>query len=176
MKPLFVLFMSVISSQVVAQNQEPEPGKPVLFQGYLLAEDSIPVENAYLINYRSMKVVATDSTGYFRTWAEDGDSLMINHLSLQPKVIYANKGTKNENRFRVDYRIYNIKPVVTNEYALQMKYFEKNMKRMYAQLEDLGYHPNIGRSMRLSPYNPDEYDPGLTIRLSDVVGLFKKKR
>lgn len=174
MKPLLILFLSVISTQILAQ--ETEQKKPILFQGYLLAEDSIPVENAYLINYRTMKVVATDSIGYFRTWAEEGDSLMINHLSLQPKVVYANKSSKNENRFRVDYRIYSIKPVVTNEYALQIKYFEKNMKLMYAQLEKLGYHPNISKSMRLSPYNPDELDPGLTLRVNDLVNLFKRKR
>ncbi|MFV0376141.1 MAG: hypothetical protein ACK5JD_02430 [Mangrovibacterium sp.] len=174
MKPLFVFLLFIMSAQLSAQ--EPEQPKTILFQGYLLAEDSIPVENAYLINYRSMKVVATDSTGYFRTWAEEGDSLMINHLSLQPKVVFANKRSKNENRFRVDYRIYVIKPVVTNEYALQLKYFEKNMKLMYAQLENLGYQPNVSRSLRMSPYNPDEMDPGLTIRLGDIIGLFKKKR
>lgn len=173
MKPLFFLFLLLFSLQLLAQ--EPETRKVVMFQGYLMAEDSIPIENAYLINYRSMKVVTTDSTGYFRTWAEEGDSLMVNHLTLQPKVIHVNENPKLQNRIRVDYRVYSIKPVVTNEYALQMKYFEKNMKILYAQLENLGYHPNISRSMRLSPYNPDEPDPGLTIRLGDLFSLFKKK-
>ena len=174
MKPLFVFCFSLIALQVFAQEYAPK--RIIPFQGYLLADDSIPVENAYLINYRTMKVVTTDSTGYFKTWVEEGDSLMINHLALQPKVIHANNKSKFGNRIRVDYRIYAIQPVVTNEYALQMKYFEKNMKILYAQLENLGYHPNISKSIRMSPYNPDETDPGLTVRLSDLIGLFKKKR
>lgn len=174
MKPLFLFCFSLIAIQIQAQDYTPK--KIILFQGYLQANDSVPVENAYLINYRSMKIVTTDSTGYFKTWAEEGDSLMINHLALQPKVIHANNKPKLENRIRVDYRIYAIQPVVTNEYALQMKYFEKNMKLLYAQLENLGYHPNTSKSIRMSPYNPDETDPGLTIRPGDLIRLFKKKR
>jgi len=148
----------------------------VEFEGYLLIEDSIPVENAFLINYRTMKIVATDSTGYFKTYAAAGDSLMINHLSLDPKVIHVPAIPPQKQKIRVEYRTYMIQPVVSNFYRYQMNNFEKNMKKMYAELSALGYHPNRSKSVRLNPYNPDETDPGLTISLSDLFGLFKKRK
>lgn len=174
MRPLTVLFFCFSTLNLFAQ-EENNP-KPVVFDGYLLIEDSIPAENAFLINYRTMKIVATDSTGYFKTYAQAGDSLMINHLSLAPKVIHVPESPVKSQKIRVDYRTYMIQPVVTNSYKYQMKNFEKNMEKMYAELRSLGYHPNRSKSTRINPYNPDEINPGLTVSLSDVFRLFKKQR
>lgn len=174
MRLLLAILLCISVSQIFAQ-ETPNP-QTVVFEGFLMLEDSIPVENAYLINYRTMKIVATNSMGYFKTTAQIGDSLMINHLTLMPKVVHVTVQSNTNEKIRVEYRTYMIEPVVSNSYAFQMKNFEKNMKLMYRQLEKLGYHPNISKTVRMSPYNPDEYDPGLTIRLGDLINLFKRKR
>ena len=174
MKPLSLILFCITSLQLFAQEELKK--KTVVFEGYLMLEDTIPVENAYLINYRTLKVVATDSTGFFRTYAEEDDSLMINHLTIAPKVVHANNQPKSENTIRVEFRHYMIEPVISNSYQFQMANFEKNIKLMYAQLQKLGYHSNISKSIRINPYDPDELDPGLTVRLNDLFRFLKKKR
>ncbi|WP_163707449.1 hypothetical protein [Mangrovibacterium lignilyticum] len=174
MRPIAVILFCFSAFHVFAQ--EENIPKTVVFDGYLLLEDSIPIEGAYLINYRDMKIVATNSNGYFKMNAQPGDSLMINHLTLSPQVVHVPDFPIKNQKIRVEYRTYMIKPVVSNSYQYQMKNFEKNMQKMYAELRNLGYHPSRAKTIRLNPYNPDELDPGLTIGLSDLFRLFKRKR
>lgn len=174
MRPISIIVFCIISLRLSAQ--EDNKNKLVNFDGYLMLEDSIPVENAYLINYRTMKIVATDSTGYFKTLAQPGDSLMINHLTLEPQIAHVPDNPSKKPVIRVDFRIYHIAPIVANSYQFQMQNFEKNMKRMYAELQDLGYTSNVRKATRLNPYNADEYDPGVTLQLGDVLHLFRRKK
>ena len=148
----------------------------LVFSGYIFSEDSVPVENAYLINYRDTKIVATDSTGYFKTFAQYGDSLMINHLSLQPKVIHAEKGRANSNKFYVNFRNYNIRTIATRSYSLDYYHFEQNIKKLYRDLEKLGLrNASAVRRSSGNPYNPDKTNPGVGVNLSELIHLFKKK-
>ncbi|WP_423127355.1 hypothetical protein [Gaoshiqia sp. Z1-71] len=165
---LFAVFIPFIG---LSQNQDE---KLIIFEGYLFSEDSVPVENAYLINYRTLKIVATDSTGYFRTYLQEGDSLMINHLSLSPKIVHATAGKATENTFIVAYRNYMIKPVVT--YSLEMKYFEKNMQLLYTQLANLGLRNTTVIKSYGNPYNPDRINPGLQLNLSDLIRSSRKRK
>ncbi|WP_170111369.1 hypothetical protein [Mangrovibacterium marinum] len=174
MRPLSIFVFCIVTVRLFAQTDD--KAKLVNFDGYLMLEDSIPVENAYLINYRSMKIVATDSTGYFKTLAQPGDSLMVNHLTLEPQIIHVPESPARKPIIPVNYRIYRIAPVVTNSYQYQMKNFEKNMKKMYAELHELGFTSHVYKSTRLNPYNPDEFNPGLTIRPGDLIRLFKRKK
>ncbi|RKD85172.1 hypothetical protein [Mangrovibacterium diazotrophicum] len=174
MRPIVVIILCFSAAKVFAQVEDTP--KLVAFDGYLLLEDSIPVENAFLINYRTMKIVATDSTGYFKTFAQPGDSLMINHLSLAPQIVHVGESPTKKQKIEVAYRTYMIRPVISNSYSYEMKNFEHNMEKLYAELRSLGYHPDRARSVRLNPYNPDEFNPGLTVSLSDLFGLFKRRR
>jgi hypothetical protein len=174
MRPISILVFCITTLRLFAQNED--KSKLVTFDGYLMLGDSIPVENAYLINYRTMKIVATDSTGYFKTLAQPGDSLMINHLTLSPKIVHVPEAPKKKAVISVEYRIYRIAPIVANSYKYQMQNFEKNMKRMYAELRELGFTSNVGKSTRLNPYNPDEFNPGLTLRPADIIRLFNRKK
>jgi len=174
MRPISIFVFCIISLRLAAQ--EEDKSKLVNFDGYLMLEDSTPVENAYLINYRTMKIVATDSTGYFKTLAQPGDSLMINHLTLEPQIVHVPEDPSKKPVIRVDFRIYHIAPVVANSYKYQMQNFEKNMQRMYAELRDLGFTSNVSKSIRMNPYNPDEFDPGLTLQLGDVLRFFSRKK
>ena len=162
-----------ISAIVIAQTRS---DSVVVFSGYILTEDSIPVENAYLINYRDTKIVATDSSGYFKTYARMGDSLMINHLTLQPRVIHAKEGKARSNKFYVNYRNYQLQTIATRSFSLDYCYFEKNIKKIYADLERLGLrNPHMNRSGTGNPYNPDRTSMGVGIDLAELFRLFKKK-
>lgn len=163
----------LLALPVFALAQSPEL---FAFEGYLFSEDSVPVENAYLINYRTLKIVATDSTGYFKTFVQQGDSLMINHLTLSPKVVHAHAGKAKNNVICVPFRTYLIKPVVAMDYTIQMKHFEKNMKLLYQQLAKLGYHAPARSNTYGNPYNPDAVNPGVSLNISELIRLIKKKK
>jgi hypothetical protein len=85
-------------------------------------------------------MITTDSTGYFATYLYEGDSLMINHLSLVPKVIHANAKPAAENKFYVPLRTRMLNEISMNEvrYKMEMKYAEKNINILYAELERKG--------------------------------------
>jgi len=100
---------------------------------------------------------------------------MINHLSLQPHVIHTTKGNATSNKFYIKTRDYRIKTIVTRSFNLDYYYFEKNIKKIYADLEKLGLkNTRVSRSSD-NPYNPDQISPGVGINLSDLIGLFKRK-
>jgi hypothetical protein len=148
-----------------------------VFVGHIFSQDSVPVENAHLINYRNTKIVTTDSTGRFSMFAQRRDSLMINHLSLQPKVIHVKRGKAASNHFYVNYRIYQLPTIASSNYDRDYHHFEQNMKKLYADLERLGLrNPNyVPRRSTENPYNPDKTSLGLTTTLGDVLRLFKQK-
>ena len=166
----WLLFFSILAE---AQN----PVETFLFSGYIFSEDSVPVENAHLINYRDTKIVTTDSTGRFSIFVQPDDSLMINHLSLQPMVIHANKGKTSSNLFFVGYRIYQLKTVASNNYNIEYHYFEQNIKKLYEDLEREGLRNplTIPRRSYENPYNPDKTSLGVTTTVGDVLRLFKQK-
>lgn len=167
-------YLSLISIFIYAQNT-PEP--ILVFNGYIFSQDSIPVENAYLINYRDTKIVTTDSTGRFKIFVQAGDSLMINHISLSPMVIHAKKGKAKNNIFYVDFRDYTLRTVVTRSFDRDYYNFEKNIKKLYRDLEKLGLrNPNQVRRSSANPYNPDGFNPGVTLNLGEIIRLVKKKK
>jgi len=151
----------------------------ILFQGYILAEDSLPVENAYLINYRNLKINATDSTGHFSTFLQEGDSLMINHLSLQPKVIHVNKNKATDNKIYIPVRMHMINLVSVNELRFQreMKYAQNNINNLYRELERRGLRNNakMASYSQTTPFRMMIGGPMNGISL-DVLNIFQLAR
>ena len=47
-----------------------------------------PVPDAYIINYRDYKKIASNPDGEFNMWVQRGDSLMISHISYYRKIVY----------------------------------------------------------------------------------------
>ncbi|MGV8134339.1 MAG: hypothetical protein AB2L20_03920 [Mangrovibacterium sp.] len=54
MKLLLSGWIILIASAVAAQDKS---DSTFIFSGYIFSEDSVPIENAYLINYRNTKIV-----------------------------------------------------------------------------------------------------------------------
>ncbi len=178
----FIFFMMPfsLSLPLFAQNKE---GGTILFRGYIYSEDSVPMADAYLINYHDLKIIVTDSTGYFSTYLRAGDSLMINHLSLAPKVVYANSLKAAENKIYVPFRTQMISLVFINEvkYKMEMKYAEKNINNLYEELERKGLR-TPAKVNTSDPMVPFRMMPGVggmggvSLNVLDIVRLIKETR
>jgi len=161
MKILFILQFIFLSCFVYAQ--QPQKEKNILYQGYIFSDDSIPVENAFIINYRTSKIITTNESGYFKTLVHNGDSLMINHVSLAPKVLYFNSNISETVKVYVPYRTYLLKVIHKGEYEKQKKNIEKNTKIVKKDILNQIYIKNIHRSGNVNPYNDDVNNPGIIV-------------
>jgi len=161
MKILFIIQLLFLSCIVYAQ--QPQKGKNILFQGYIFSDDSIPIENAFIINYRTSKIITTNESGYFKTLLHKGDSLMINHVSLAPKVLYFNSDVSETIRVYVPYRTYLLKVINKGEYEKQKKNIDKNTKIVKKDILNQIYIKNIHRSGNVNPYNDDDNNPGIIV-------------
>ncbi len=154
-----------------------------VFEGYILEEDSFPVENAYVINYRDQKIVATDSTGYFKTDFEDGDSLMINHISLSPTVIHANSQKASENLYIIDYKMYTLQTFVKQDEdkSRDLRNFEANISKIYKDLEKEGFRMGLSMDQLRKEDLPFFMDmmgkgPNASVNLLSIRDLLQQRR
>lgn len=154
--------------------QDPET-KSIVLEGYIFSEDSVPVENAHLINYRTSKIVTTNKDGYFRVGIHTGDSLMVNHLSLTPKVLYTDKSRKNEKiSVYIPYRTYIIKAISSGNYEKETKNMEESMKQVRKDKDNQIVVKPYHRTME-NPYDNDKQNPGITIPILQLGAPDKKK-
>ncbi len=165
------LFISLIS---VAQNQQ-QPKENVILQGYLFTEDSVPVENAFLINYRTSKIITTDQKGYFRSFVAEGDSLMINHVSLAPKVLYVESSKPGLEKIYVPYRTYILKAISTGNYEKERENVDENMKEVKKEINQQILIKQTQRTSNVNPYDNEEQNPGITIPIIHLSKPDKKQ-
>jgi len=173
MKILFILQLIFFSCIVYAQ--QPQKEENILFQGYIFSDDSIPVENAFIINYRTSKIITTNESGYFKTLLHKGDSLMINHVSLTPRVIYFNSNISETVKIYVPYRTYLLKVINKGEYEKQKKNVDKNTETVKKDIQKQIYIKNIHRSGNVNPYNNDVNNPGITVPILQLDKVKKNK-
>jgi|GEM_PF-3223536 len=172
MRALLLLTLIFFSGSVFAQ----EPAKKeILLEGYIFSEDSLPAENAHLINYRTARIVTTNDQGFFRTSLRQGDSLMVNHVALTPMIIYTGKSTKSETiKIYVPYRTYVLKAISSGNYEKDRENVEESMKEIkkdaHNQIIVKPYHRTTE-----NPYDNDEINPGITIPLFQIGSKEKKK-
>lgn len=163
-----ILLMGII---FLSLHMNAQPGT-FIYEGYLFSEDSVPVENAHLIDYRTTKIITTDRYGHFRTWVEDGDSLMINHISLAPKVVHA-KRSKHPALIYVPNRTYRIQSVSNMDFKRKQEYALRNMRSINNKLSTIQIRDTIPKMMNVNPYDDRKISQG--INLKGFLGLFKKR-
>ncbi len=73
--------------------------KEFMLKGRILACDSVPVENAYVINFRDYSAYLSRENGHFNIWVQPGDSLMVSHISFFRRVIHVDTVVKNPDIF-----------------------------------------------------------------------------
>ncbi len=144
------------------------------FSGYVLDEDSLPVENAYLINYRTLRAFAVDEHGRFSAKVQMGDSLKINHISFQQKIIYANNLPDSCNIYKLAFEPYIIETVSVKHRNIEMENFNRNMALIFAQMK-INPPARYQRGNVGNTYSPEAQSAGFGINLSDLISLFKKK-
>ncbi len=172
MKTLLLLALLFFSLQIFSQ--EPKK-KEFQMEGYIFTEDSVPAENAHLINYRTSKIVTTDSKGYFRTSLQQGDSLMVNHVSLTPMIIYTGTKMKNEAiKIYIPYRTYVLKAISSGNYEKERENVEESMKQVKKDIESQIIVKPYLRTNE-NPYDNEKLNPGITIPILQIGSKEKKK-
>lgn len=154
------------------------PDSTFMFSGYIFDVDSIPIEGAYLINCRTLKAVSTDNYGYFRMRVTNGDSLVINHISYMRKFVFGNSEIANKNKYYLDFRPYELSPVIVRNYEMDLANFEKNMKFIYKEIGmmDKPVDYKTGSSpLTANPYAPGASAPGFGFNLLDLFPRKKKR-
>jgi hypothetical protein len=170
MKTQFYLFLLLLLFVMRAHGQEK------IFSGYVLDCDSMPVENAVLINYRSMRAFTTKEDGSFRVPFEVGDSIKINHISYAQKVIHPNENLRKTNTFYLEFDPFEIRTVAVTHNSFELQNFERNMALIFDQLK-LQRTPQMPTGGPVyNPYNPSAAPAYVGLNLFDLYKLLKKKK
>lgn len=172
MRILLLLTFLFCSTHPFAQSTRT---KNIILEGYIFTEDSLPVENAHLINYRTSRIVTTNKEGYFRVNILQGDSLMINHVSLTPKIVYSGEKTENEIiKIYIPYRTYILKAISSGNYEKERENVEESMKQVKKDIENQIIVKPYHRTNE-NPYDNDKQNPGITIPIIQLGTPEKKK-
>ena len=158
---LTLTFLIVISSVTEAQEDS-----LISFSGYIFDQDSIQIENALLVSFRTLRCYSTNQDGFFKIFLLKGDSLMINHLSYDRKIIKANNHSPQSNRYYLTFSTNELKTVSTHR--IEEENFEKNMKEMTFQMKtNTPAYQNGSTTNRYAPYSPATAQTGI-----DLIQLF----
>ncbi len=160
MRILLLIILLGITTTCFAQETKKDK---LMFEGYLFSEDSVPIENAFLVNFRTSKIVTTNKLGFFRISLESSDSVMITHLSQNPLVIYAKNLKRNENIIYITNRSYLLNPVPTSTKVNEQQYIDENMDRIKEKSEEPSLEDIKSQSGNVNPYDTEEDNPGATI-------------
>lgn len=163
---ILTIFFGII---ILAASAQLVP-KTFVFDGYLLTPDSSALEGAFVINYRDSKTVASDHSGYFKIVVQEGDSVMVNHVSMAPKVVKVYPTYIRKARIYVEYRIYNINPITTYDERKQLDNVNQSVEQIKKDIkEQILVDPNK-RTGNDNTYNESTANPGATIiRVSPTV-------
>lgn len=147
---LLLLALST-QAQQIAENT-------ISFSGFIMNKDSLPVENAHLINCRNLTIVPTNESGYFRCKVLDGDSLAIIHISYQRIFVKPNPDPATKNCYYLTEQSYEISPVIIQTFEKDLARFKKNMTQISFQMKNFG-KPNDYRR-NIAPKSQNTYAPG----------------
>jgi hypothetical protein len=162
---LFILF--TINEFCPAQTPQ---GKTFVFDGYVMTQDSVPVEGAFLINYRNSKIVASDHSGYFKMVVEPNDSVMVNHVSMSPKIVKVHPTYIDKARIVVEYRTYMVNPITTYDEEKQRSNLEQSMEQLNEDIQKQIIVDPAKRTGNDNTYNDNVSNPGATvIRISPTI-------
>jgi len=155
--------------------QAQPPDSLILFTGYVLDEDSLPIQNAHLISFRTMKSFSTNEKGFFRIMLIIGDSLLINHLSYDRKVVKANNKPPKSNSYYLKFSPYEMNAISINSRDIEMENLNQNMKSITIQMEEKtpSYNFNSGRNNYAPPSASDHY---AGINIVELISYIKTRK
>jgi hypothetical protein len=147
----------------------------IIFSGYILDTDSLPIENALLVNYRTIHGNTTNEKGFFKICLQKGDSLMINHLSYERRIIKANDKPSLSNCYFLKFSPYEMKTIDVNYRNIEMENFHRNMKLINYQMRmnTPTYRTNTERNAYAPPAAGNQT---VGINLFEVIRYIKTKK
>jgi hypothetical protein len=146
----------------------------VVFSGYILDADSIPIQNALLVNYRTVRGYSTNEKGFFKIWVIKGDSLMINHLSYERRIIKANNEPSKSNCYYLKFAPYQMKTIAVNYRNIEMENFHRNMKLINEQMRK--NIPSYRNNTEQNAYGPPPKAQFYGVNFSELFRYFKTER
>jgi hypothetical protein len=152
---------------IVAHSQTPD--NYIFFSGYVFDQDSLPVEGAILINFRTLKADITNKDGFFKTFLGEADSLLINHISYDRKIIKANNLSSSANKFYLIFSTNEIKTVSVN-YWEQVN-LENNMNIIHLQMKE--NTPLYKTKTEYNPYIPEQKRVETGINIFELISIIK---
>ena len=163
---LFTLFAVGIFAQLTAEMFN--------FNGHIFDSDSIPVENAYMVNYRSLRVYATDEEGRFHIPVQAGDSIKIVHIAYDSKII---KACPHDTTIWLNFNDNDIEMVTVKSVNRELQYFQKNMDVIGKQLSQ-EYQYNYSHNFIRNPYAPLPNGPTgiVEFNLFEIIDRIKHAR
>jgi len=175
---LLASILLTTSTGLFAQNR---PDSTFRFSGFIFDQDSIPVEGAYVINYRTMLGMVTNRDGHFSLTCEPGDSLMVSHISYERKIIKINSYNPiaSPSVYYVRFAAHELSPLIIQQNPNNMKYFAKNIDQMNKQIKKMvqNIHPrNAGGPVNMSTNPALGGGVGINFSLADVATIFHKKK
>jgi hypothetical protein len=178
MRLLLVVAILLVNTGLFAQNR---PDSTFRFSGFIFDQDSIPVEGAYVINYRTMLGMVTNKDGHFWLTCEPWDSLMVSHISYQRKIIRVNHFDPMAvpRIYYVHFAAHEMSPLVIQQNPNNMKYFAKNIDQMNKQIKKMIH--SLGPARSGGPVNMSTNPAvgggvGINFSLADVATIFHKKK
>ncbi|PTN08131.1 hypothetical protein [Mangrovibacterium marinum] len=162
MSKLFIIILILFTFNEFCQAQT-LPIKSYIFDGYVMTPDSMPVEGAFLINYRNSKIVATDHSGYFKMTVESGDSVMVNHVSMSPQVVQVHPTYIDKAKIFVEYRTYMVNPITTYDEEKQRSNLDQSMDQLNEDIQKQILVDPTKRTGNDNTYNDNVANPGATI-------------
>lgn len=155
---------------IIARPQTPE--NLIFFSGYVFNEDSLPVENAALINFITLKTFMTNSKGYFQIFLNESDSLLINHISYERTIIKPNNHPSASNKFYLKASMNEIKTVTIN-YREQIN-LENNMQDMHIAMRKST--PIYNTNTSFNSFAPPRNDNVIGIDIVKLYHWIKNRR
>ncbi|GET35024.1 hypothetical protein PbJCM13498_38870 [Prolixibacter bellariivorans] len=157
------------------------PDSTFRFSGFIFDKDSIPVEGAYVINYRTMMGMATNQDGHFSLTCQPGDSLMVSHISYKREIIKVNSYNPmaSPKVYYMHFAAHEMSPLIVLQNPNNMKYFAKNIDQMNKQIKKMvqNIRPNTnGGAVNMSTNPALGGGVGISFNLADVAALFVKKK
>jgi len=175
MKVLFLFMTTLIPVLSFSQTGEDQTA---LYSGYVLDEDSVPIGNAYLISFRTTKIVTTDSLGAFRIRLQKGDSLMVFHVSFKRKIVLADTLSKIRSLIVLQKEFHLIMEVTIRDQKQELINLEKNVQIMQANIRQPFNPFQLKRTGSVSvenPLSPQANNIDFAINLAEIIRRLRKK-
>jgi hypothetical protein len=147
----------------------------IRFQGNVFSPDSLPVENAYLVSFTTLRAYATDEKGHFDILVSSDDSLKINHLSFKPVVLVVANCTSPLMLY-LEFQDMPIKEVSVKNSSRELKALQSNADNWMKQLKN-EYHYTCPKGQTNNPYySTKSQEQEASINLFELIKLIKFKR